>query len=282
VGIRKRLFGKNGLEVTRVGLGGEGALRTYGRTREASAVIEMASAQGINYFDSARAYAGSEGYYGKFWTEHHSQRPYIFQTSKSASRDKEGASRDLIQTLTIMGLDRLDLWQMHDIRTWEDVKSIEGSGGALESFLEAKDTGIVKFIGVTGHHDPMVLEHCVTEWPVDAVLLPVNPLEAILGGFVDSVLSSARDCGSAVIGMKLLGGSHCISQEAGITPELLIRYALSYDINAAIVGCSTPQEVQTLARVGSDFKPMNSEERQTIEDIFRPHARRLAIYRGVL
>jgi len=148
VGICKRLFGKNGLEVTRVGLGGEGVLRTYGRTPEASAVIEMASARGINYFDSARAYAGSEGYYGKFWSEHRSLRPNIFQTSKSASRDKEGASRDLIQTLTTMSLDRLDLWQMHDIRTWEDVKLIEGPGGALESFLEAKDTGIVRFIGV--------------------------------------------------------------------------------------------------------------------------------------
>jgi predicted aldo/keto reductase-like oxidoreductase len=242
----------------------------------------MALAQGINYFDSARAYAGSEGYLGKFWSEHLNLRPNIFQTSKSASRDKEGATRDLIQTITTMSLDRLDLWQMHDIRTWEDVKSIEGPGGALESFLEARDTGIVRFIGVTGHHDPLVLEHCVTEWPVDAVLLPVNPLEALLGGFVDSVLSSAQNCGRAVIGMKLLGGSHFISREAGITPELLIRYALSYDITAAIVGCSTPQEVQTLARVGSDFKPMNSEEQQTLEEIFRPHARRLAFYRGVL
>jgi hypothetical protein len=117
---------------------------------------------------------------------------------------------------------------------------------------------------------------------VDTVFLPVNPIEAILGGFVDSVLSSAIDCGRAVIGMNLLGGSHCISQKADITPKLLMRYALSNDINTAIVGCSTPQEVQMLARVGNDFKPMNSEEQMALEDIFRPHARRLAFYRGIL
>lgn len=280
--IDTRSFGKTGTKVTQVGLGGEGVLRTYGRAAEALPVIEEAAFQGITYFDSAHAYAGSEGYYGEFWSEHSSLRPGIFQTSKSASRDKEGANGDLVQTLTTMGIDRLDLWQIHDIRTWEDIEKIESPGGALEAFVEARDAGITKFIGVTGHHDPKILEHAVANWPVDSVLMPINPLEAIIGGFLDLVMAAAEDKGIAVIGMKILGASHFISEKAGITPELLIRYALSQKITAAIVGCSTLQEVQTLAKAGREFEPLTSEDEKKLVELFRPHARRIAFYRGVI
>jgi aryl-alcohol dehydrogenase-like predicted oxidoreductase len=65
---------------------------------------------------------------------------------------------DLKHSLATMGIDHLDLWQIHDIRTIEDIEEVEGPGGALEAFIEAKDTGLTKFIGVTGHHDPRILE----------------------------------------------------------------------------------------------------------------------------
>jgi aryl-alcohol dehydrogenase-like predicted oxidoreductase len=280
--IEKRLFGRTGRAVTQVGLGGEGILRTYGRTPEALAVIKEAANQGITYLDSAMAYAGSEGYYGAFWPKHLHLRDKIFQTSKSASRDNEEARADLAHSLTNMGLYYLDLWQIHDIRTGEDIDRIEGPGGALEAFIEAKETGLSRYIGVTGHHNPRILEHAVKSWPVDAVLMPVNPVEAAIGGFLDSVLSAALDRGLAIIGMKVLGASHYIHQEAGITPELLIRFALSKGITTAIVGCSSPLEVQTLAQVGRDFEPMSLEEQKQLVELFRPYAKKLAFYRGVL
>ncbi len=265
-----------------MGLGGEGVLRTYDRTPEAKSVIEEAAAQGIRYFDSARAYAGSEGYYGEFWSRHSRIRSEVFQTSKSAGRDREGAKGDLVHTLTTMSLDRLDLWQIHDVRTHEELEKIGGKGGALEAFVEAKDAGIVRFIGVTGHHDPGVIEQAVSKWPVDAVLIPVNPLEAAIGGFMDRVMAAAIERGIAVIGMKVLGGSHYISRRAGITPEMLIRFALSHDISTAIVGCSSPEEVQTLAKVGREFEPVPDEELERLVEAFRPYARKLAFYRGVM
>jgi len=80
--------------------------------------------------------------------------------------------------------------------------------------------------------------------------------------------------------MKVLGGSHYISTEAGITPELLIRFALSKGITLAIVGCSSPREVQALARAGREFEPLTPEEEMRLVDEFRPRARRLAFYRG--
>ncbi|NTV27565.1 MAG: aldo/keto reductase, partial [Methanothrix sp.] len=141
--------------------------------------------------------------------------------------------------------------------------------------------GLARFLGVTGHHDPKILLHAVKNWPIDAVLLPVNPLEAVLGGFLDDVMGAARDRGLAVIGMKVLGASHYISQEMGITPELLLRFALSRGITTAIVGCSSPEEVSYLAKVGRKFEPLSSEEEKRLVDLFRPYARKLAFYRGV-
>jgi aryl-alcohol dehydrogenase-like predicted oxidoreductase len=278
--IPTRLFGKIGPAVTQVGLGGEGTLRTFERSPDALSVIKEAALQGITYFDSARAYAGSEGYYGEFWREHLSMRSGIFQTSKSAARSLDGATRELSQTLTNMGLHHLDLWQIHDIRTREDIERIKGPNGALEAFVEARDAGLVRFVGVTGHYNPEILLHAVKNWPVDAVLMPVNPAEAVLGGFLDDVMVAASDRGLAIIGMKVLGGSHYISTEAGITPELLLRFALSKGVTLAIVGCSSPREVQALARVGREFEPLTPEEETRLVDEFRPRARRLAFYRG--
>jgi len=280
--ITTRLFGKSGPAVTQVGLGGEGMLRTHGREAEARAVIEEAAAQGITYFDSAQAYAGSQGYYGNFWRSHQELRPGIFQTSKSAARDYQGAKADLAESLETMGLDHLDLWQIHDLRTRQDIEEIEGPDGALRAFVEAKDAGLVRFLGVTGHHAPKILEHAVKNWPVDAVLMPVNPAEAILGGFLDNVLAAAKDRGLAVIGMKVLGSSHYISPRDGATAKLLLRFALSREICTAIVGCKSAREVDALARVGTQFQPLAAEEEKKLLELFRPHASRLAYYRGAI
>jgi len=263
-------------------MGGEGILRTYGRASEARQAIQEAIDQGITYFDSAHVYADSEIYYGSVWREQPETRSRVFQTSKSASRERGTALADLESTLERLGTSYLDLWQIHDVRTEEDLEAIGGPGGALEAFVEAKSNGQVRFIGVTGHHDPAILTKAVQAWPVDAVMMPVNPVEEIFGGFLTFTLREAKKKGLAVIGMKILGASRYIHPKWRITPELLIRFALSYDITVAIVGCSTVAEVRTLADVGRNSKPLSEEEKLRLIQEFKPYARRLAFYRGVL
>ena len=280
--LQTRIFGSTRQNVTRTGLGGEGVLRTHGRHREARAVIQAAIAQGINYFDSARVYADSELYYGYIWKEQPELRAKVFQASKSPGRDKASAVADLQQSLERLQTDYLDLWQIHDVRTPQDIALIAGPGGALEAFVEAKAAGIVRFIGVTGHHDPRILTQAVREWPVDAVMLPANPVEEILGGFLTDTLPAARKKGVAVIGMKVLGAAHFILPRTQITAAALIRYALSFDIDVAIVGCATPAEVETLAETGRMTQPLAEKERRYLSSMFKPIARQLAYYRGVL
>lgn len=275
-----RPFGASRAKVTWVGLGGEGVLRTYGYDAEANAVIQEATRQGIGYFDTARAYAGSEQYLGTFWKSNTGAREQVFHTSKTAERFRNEAYAELRRTLENLGTDYLDLWQIHDVRTASEMKAVAGPGGALEAFRQARDEGLVKHIGVTGHHDPEILTRCVEEWPLDSVLLPVNPVEATLGGFLTQTLPAAREKGMAIIGMKVLGGGNYIIPDNGITPPVLLRYALSQPVTCIIVGCASPAEVATLAEAARQFVPMDAAEQEALVRPFAPHASRLGFYRG--
>lgn len=276
-----RILGATGRTVTSFGLGGEGVLRTFGREVEAAAVIKAAVGRGVSYFDSAHAYAGSEAYYGRFWQAHPEARARVFITSKSASRDAAGARRDLTGTLARMQVTHLDLWQIHDVRDESDLVEITRRGGALEAFLEAKQAGRVRHIGVTGHHDPAILLRAIKELPVETVLLPVNVVEGVIGGFLTEVLPEARRRRLGVIGMKVLGQRTLI--EAGFSAPELIRFALAQDIDTAIIGCSTPAEVSENAAVASaanPLAPMTKEESEQLLARVRRRARQLAYYRG--
>jgi predicted aldo/keto reductase-like oxidoreductase len=82
--------------------------------------------------------------------------------------------------------------------------------------------------------------------------------------------------------MKVLGGSHYISPQDAVTVELLLRFALSREVSTVIVGCKSAGEVEALARVGRNFQPLAEEEEKKLLELFQPHARRLAYYRGAI
>ena len=199
--IPKRTLGNTGVKVSCIGLGGEGVLRTHGRQKEARAVIERALELGINYLESARAYAGSEGYYGLSLGD---KRKDIFLASKAHERSASGATAMLEESLRQLKTDWLDLWQIHDLRTESDLQRIFGPGGAIEAFDRAKREGKVRFIGVTGHQDPAILLKAFSLYDFDTVLMPVNPAEAAWHSFPASVLPEARLRGMGIIGMKVL------------------------------------------------------------------------------
>lgn len=277
-------LGATGRRVTRAGLGGEGVLRTRGKAAEAKAVIEAALARGLTYFDSARAYEDSERYHGAVWAKRPADREKVFLTSKSPERDGGGARRQLEETLDRMETDYLDLWQIHDVRTDDELDELQHPGGALDQFLRAKELGHVRHIGVTGHHDPRVLLRAVRELPVDTVLLPVNPMEGALGGFTE-VIEAARAKGMGVIGMKALGGAGGYGGagggrlvQAGLDATTLLRYAFAQPVDVVIVGCATPGEVEALAAASAD--PLPAAEAAALVERVRAQAGQLAAYRG--
>lgn len=274
--IPKRKLGKTGIDVTILGLGGEGVLRTFGYEKEAYALINRALDLGINYCESARAYAGSETYYGKALRE---RRRDIFLTSKSHGRDKRGALLHLQETLKNLRTDYLDLWQVHDVRTKEEVEEIFSSDGAINAFIEARQKGLVRFIGVTGHHDPFIISKCLEMFDFDTVLVPVNPAEHVYRSFVDTVIPLARAQGMGVIGMKVYLRGLVEKLPFYETMKPFLNFALSQDISSVVIGCDTVQQLEENIAFARSFKKMEEEGLRKLLKAVEPFAQRLMYYK---
>ena len=271
-------MGQTGVEVSALGLGGEGVLRTYGKEREAKELIRRALDLGVTYFESARAYAGSEEYLGRALGP---DRGRVFLATKSHNRRAETARAHLDESLTLLRTDRVDLWMVHDVRTQGDLQTISGPGGALETFAKAKERGEVRFIGVSGHENPDILLEALELFPFDCVLLPVNPGEAASDPFATRVIPVARARGMGVIAMKTLcrGLVTRVPQYPGVAPFL--RYALYTEgVSLVSVGCDGASQLEENAAALTLGIPPSLEERQELERIVRPHAARLLYYRS--
>lgn len=275
--LPQRTLGRTGYAATRLGLGGEGVLRTFGEDRQAQAVIEAALAAGINYFETARAYSGSEAYLGRGLKGH---RDRIFLTSKTHGRNFNEAMAHLTITLKNLNTDYLDLWQIHDIRSLDEVEAIGAPGGALEALHHARGRGWVRFIGITGHHDPAVLRQALERYDFDTVLLPVNPAEPHHASFLP-VAQEALARGMGVIAMKTLcrGQLPQVAEEPVTLVKELLAYALSQDVTLAVVGADSVAQVRELAAAARDFVPMTLAEQQALEEAVAPIARQLMYYK---
>jgi aryl-alcohol dehydrogenase-like predicted oxidoreductase len=262
--------------VTIMGLGGEGVLRTFGREHDAYGLINGALDLGITYFESARAYSGSESYYGLALKE---RREEIFLTSKSHARDKKGALVHLHETLSNMKTDHLDLWQVHDVRTNEDVEEIFGPRGALEAFREARDKGLARFIGVTGHHDPLITKRCLEMFDFDTVLIPVNPAEPFYMNYVDTVIPAALKKGMGIIAMKVYLRGFASRIPGFSSMEPFFRFALSQPVTTAVIGCDSIQQLEDNVAFASSFTPMPQMEQTELLEFVAPYARQLMYYK---
>lgn len=269
--IPKRRLGKTGVEVSILGLGGEGVLRSYGHENTADAIINTAIDLGINYLESARAYGGSEAYYGAALK---GRRDKVFLASKTHARDRKGAQQHLKETLVNMKTDHLDLWQLHDVRTEDELKAIFGASGAIEAFVEAKEKGLVRFIGITGHHDPYILKKALGLYDFDTVLIPVNPAEPSYKCFVEEIVpvASAKDIG--VIGMKTYLRGHLDAPK-----KLLFCYALTQPISTAVISCDDVEQLKDNAAIAAGFFPLRLKELQHTTQLVAPYARDLMYYK---
>lgn len=275
--IPKRRLGKTGADVTILGLGGEGVLRSYGRERAAYALINRAIDLGINYFDSAKAYAGCEGYLGKALGE---RRREIFLAGKSHARDRKGALAHLSDTLSTLGTDHLDLWQMHDMRSAADIDAVSAPGGALEAFREAKEQGRVRFVGVTGHENPAILRRCIELFAFDTVLMPVNPAEPQHLSFITDLMPYALQRGVGIIAMKVYCRGMVTQLPAVDAVEPFYRFALSHPVTTAIIGCDTIAQLEENAGYARSFAPLTEKEIGSLTDFVAPYARELMYYKS--
>ena len=140
---------------------------------EADKTLEVLLQYGINHIDVAHSYGDAELRIGPWMKEH---RDDFFLATKTEQRTRDGAWRELEQSLERMRVDTIDMWQMHLLIDPEQWETAMGPGGALEAFIEARDQGIVRYLGVTGHEVivPKMHLRSLDRFDFDAVLLPYN------------------------------------------------------------------------------------------------------------
>jgi aryl-alcohol dehydrogenase-like predicted oxidoreductase len=169
--IERKAFGRTGHMSTRAIFGAAALGRVT--QEEADRTLEVLQEYGVNHIDVARSYGEAELRL-RPWLEEH--RDDFFLATKTEQRTYDGACRELEESLERMGVDTVDLWQMHLLIDPEEWETAMGPDGALEAFTEARDQGIVRFLGVTGHEliVPKMHLRSLEQFDFDAVLLPYN------------------------------------------------------------------------------------------------------------
>jgi len=167
--LQKRVYGRTGHSVTVLTLGGAGLGKIS--QEEADEAIALALNYGINMIDVAPSYHDAELRLRKMLQKHRNE---FFLAEKTLERTKEGARKELEHSLERLGVKDFDLYQMHAVGTMEELEKIMGKDGALEAFKEAKETGLIKYIGLTGHADVRVHLKALQMFDFDGLLLPIN------------------------------------------------------------------------------------------------------------
>lgn len=265
-GLRQRRLGRSELMVTELGLG---AMDTP-TSKEGQATIEAAVEAGITFVDSAREYAGSEFLIGQV-VRARGEKPFHIGT-KTFSHGIDGSQRDVDRSLSMLGVDRIDLYQLHDISTqaaWDE--AMDEDNGALAGLQIAKYRGLIDHIGVSSHNLDL-LPVLITSGAFDAVMLEYSAFFPHTSELID--LAVRYDVG--VIVMRPLGGSGRTSVMRGrmaegydglLRPANLLRYVLSHPgVSTAIPGARYPSRIEENARVASDYTPMDEAERRAIEE----------------
>ena len=239
---------------------------TDGRMAEAVAVIQRLD-HGVTYCDTAPAYASSLDYYGAALGE---RRGQVFLASKTHDRTRDGSLRLLDESLKQLRTDHLDLWQLHDLRTTTDLKMIFSRGGALKALVSAREAGRVRFLGLTGHHDPAILLDAMSRFNFDTVLIALNVADIHRLSFARSVLVEAANQGMGVIGMKVYAAGALVQgagEELSVTSTDAMGYVLSLPgVSTVVIGCSSPAEVDDNARIARSFQPFDASVMRSLEE----------------
>ncbi len=141
---------------------------------EATAAVEDALGRGVNHFDVAPSYGDAEDKLGPAVAQH---RAAMFLACKTRARSKAKARDELHRSLERLRTDHFDLYQCHAVSDALDLERLLGPGGAIEAMDEARRAGLIRFIGITGHHCA-VLRQALQRYPFDTVMFPLNPMQA--------------------------------------------------------------------------------------------------------
>jgi len=270
--IEKRALGKTGEKLSMIGFGGIVVMNAT--TQQAASRVKEAIDYGINYFDVAPSYGNAEEMLGPALEPY---RKKVFLACKTGERKKEGSRRELEQSLKHLRTDHLDLYQLHAVTTLEEVDTIFGKDGALETFVAAREEGKVRYLGFSAHSVEAALA-LMEGFDFDTILFPVNFATWYNGNFGPQVLQKASEKKMGILALKAMAwrrwkeGEEQTNSKTWYKPlpdreqaSEGLRFTLSHPVTAAIP--PGDENLFSMAlKLAAEFKPMDSDEIEAIKE----------------
>lgn len=253
--VPQRRLGRTGAPVSLLGLGlGSVFTRAFrGKPEETEQVLRRALDHGVNYWDTARAYGPSEVMLGPVVEKY---RDKIYLVSKSAERSYDGFKRELEISLRDLKTDHIDLYHIHNLKPSRDSDLDFIENGAVRAAKEAREQGIIKHFGITGHSGVEILMEGIRRWDPDALLtvLPVDRPDN--GAYEDQLLPLARERDMGIVAMKTVRWA----RNSDLPGTQLIRYSMSLKgVACAIVGLDSLAHLDENAAMAHKFEPMDPD-----------------------
>jgi len=270
-GIEKRSLGRTGEMLSMIGFGG--IVVKDAAPQDAASLVGMAIDAGINYFDVAPSYGDAEIKLGPALEPY---RKGVFLACKTTKRTKSEARAELEKSLKNLRTDHFDLYQHHAVTSVEDVKTLLGPGGAMETFVEAKKEGKIRFIGFSAHSVEAALA-LMDGFSFDTILFPVNFNTWYAGDFGPQVLEKASEKKMGILALKSMAKGpwpqgadrskypKCWYEPLTTPDDILmgLRFTLSHPVTAAVPP-GDAELFKIALSVSSKIKPLS---RETIQEI---------------
>ena len=283
--VPRRPLGKTGAQVSVLGVGGH-HLGDFKRVDDAVDMIRYALDVGINFFDNCWEYYNglTETIVGRA-LKGQRDRAFVMTKVCTHGRGAEIAMQMLEESLRRLQTDHLDLWQIHAISYDNDPDLVYAKGGVLEAFERAKKQGKVRFVGFSGHKDPVFhLRMLELGYAFDTVQMPLNPFDYNYHSFEKMVLPEVTRRGMAALGMKSMGGTAAAVTKGLVEAKDLLRYAMSLPVATTISGMESIDVLQRNLAVARNFQPMTAAEMDALRARCAEAAAdgRYELYKGTL
>ncbi len=269
-----RILGRTGVSVSAIGFG----VAPLGISRADAALFERTLHEaidlGINYIDVAPAYGDGEEKLGPVIKERRDEVFLVTKTLLREPRTQDEALRQLNESLKKLQTDCVDLVHLHNVGNFTPEESL-GPNGGLKGLLQAKQEGLLRFIGISGHVKPLKFIPLLETGEVDVVMPTLNFVDGHTYNFESKVLPLARTHKCGIVAMKVLGGptgglgAYNPPQPAllsGVHYTNAIRYALSIpDVACAVIGLKDTNELLQAVEAVTHFSPLSQAEQAVLE-----------------
>lgn len=258
-----RTLGKTQEQISAIGLGGF-HIGKQADEQESIRIIRSAIDSGITFMDNSWDYNNGESEVRMGKALQDGYREQVFLMSKIDGRTKKAAAQQIDESLRRLQIDHIDLMQFHEIIRLEDPDRIFSPDGAMAAMLEAQQSGKVRYIGFTGHKDPLVhlrmLEiAAINDFRFDAVQMPLSVMDAHFRSFEHHVLPVLVREVIGVLGMKSMGDKNILKSNT-VSPIECLHYAMNLPTSTVITGIDSMEILDQALEAVRTFKPMSQEQ----------------------